>query len=145
LSAVWWALWLQLCLIIAMFDFMRIMFAKTHAKAVQTANRANLIAPVAKAANQAQTTATTVQTSVQPIVTAGNATFLATLALQGTPSKATGYPYSGWGGPNSNSNADLYTWANAAASDGNEMITYMGDLASWLNDLYDTVQNFGAF
>lgn len=75
LSAIVWFLWLQACFLVAVASVFWTMLMKTHAKAVQTQQRADLIAPVAKTANTASATATTANT------TANTASTNATSAL----------------------------------------------------------------
>lgn len=87
-AVIIWFLWLELCFVLAVISVFWTMLMKTHAKANQTATRANLIAPVAKTANTANTTANTATTNLSTLTSnlsgvTANASFLAGLSRVG--------------------------------------------------------------
>ena len=63
----------------------------------------------------------TLSSAISPI--AGNSSFLGTLNAQASPS--------GFGGPASNSNADLFNWANNATARFNQVYTQMTNTNLW--------------
>lgn len=121
MSAVIWLLWLQFCFFAAVLSVFWTMLTKTHAKAAQTSQRADLLPPVAKTANQANTTATAAK-SVTDVISF-NASFLASLNSGSTPG--------GFGGPASNSPANLFNWANDATARFNQIYTIMQGTNLW--------------
>lgn len=147
-SAVVWLLWLQFCFFSAILSVFWSMTLKTHAKASQTSQRADLLAPVAKTANLAGTAAAAAQTtansaSAVTTVIASNASYLATISQQPAPTKITASGIAAAGIPAPTSYTQSYF--TALSNIVNALTTYTGSLASTQNGIYDALQGANIF
>lgn len=120
MSAVWWMLWAQLCLVIGLLEMIRGLLFKTHAKASADEDRiqAIIIGPVKTANTLAPlTTHVTALTSL-----AGN-TLLPTLAQEFSPTT--------FGNPAGSSGAQLQSWAIDATARFNQIYSTMQGTNLW--------------
>jgi hypothetical protein len=134
-SAIVWLLWLQFCFFSAILSVFWSMIMKTHAKASQTSQRADLLAPVAKTANTASTNATAAKTVTDVI--GANASFLATLRSASDPIAA-GSPSLAYTGPSNNTNAVMFSWLETGGSFNGlwvSMVSYIAALGTCVNSI----------
>jgi hypothetical protein len=129
LSAVWWFLYAQFLVVLFAGTAIISLLAKTHAKAAQTKTRVDALIGVAKTANQLSpltanvTTLNTLAGNATALNSLAGNTLLASLNQEAAPST--------FGGPASNSNANLFSWAGDATARFNQIYSIMQGTGLW--------------